>query len=172
MMISEEKLGRSIRDLQENRFEKTMMVCEHYGERREEIFGYILSFREHISYAKLDEVLWFFVLLVSAYERETGLRIYPSRESIHKANQAVRAQVEFTLKEEPSNLSRQVDLWINGFEEKALLAYAMHEIIAKCDVKTEEGIQMYIAILSLILIFSEEAGAYSREVREDPNVTS
>jgi len=45
----------------------------------------------------------------------------------------------------------------------------MHEIIAKCDMKTEEGIQMYIAILSLILIFSEEAGAYSREVREDPN---
>ncbi len=58
------------------------------------------------------------------------------------------------LDEDPEEVPRAVELWLSGFKEKNVLAYAMNDLLTKYDMETEEGVQMYVATVSLISIFS------------------
>ena len=138
-----------------------LQVLDDYGNQKEEILGYVMSFREHLSMEALNDLLQFLVFLVRVYEREGRGRIRPSRATVLKHNEGVRKQVEFVLGEDLKDVSRSSELWTGGFEERNLLAYAINGVLEKYDMETEEGVQMYIAVVSLILIFSDEARVVS-----------
>lgn len=132
-------------------------LLDHYGESRSEVFGYMLSFQEHLEGDDMAELLQFFMLLVLGYEREGHGRLQPTRATILKVSKATKDQVKYLLSGDPSDHSRTAELWLKDSKEQPLLAYAFNEILKKQDMGTEAGIQTYIAVISLIEIFSKTA---------------
>ncbi len=141
-------------------------VLDEYGHERTEILGYALSFREFLSPTALGEVLQFMTLLVLLYERNGDGRLKPDRDLILKENKRVTKMVKYVLTEPPESLAKTCDLWIKGFDEKNILAYAHNDILLKYDMSTEEGLQVYIAIVSLVLIFSAKSRERSRPINQ------
>jgi hypothetical protein len=137
-------------------------VLDEYGQDRTEILGYALSFREFLSPTALGEVLQFLTFLVLLYERNGDGRLKPDEDLIRKENKRVTKMVKYVLTEPPESLAKTCDLWIKGFEEKNVFAYAHHDVLLKYDMSTEEGLQVYIAIVSLVLIFSAKSKERSR----------
>ncbi len=156
-MIGTEAIARQIAARAQASPSKALEIATEYGEARSEILGYIISFREHVTMLALDDLIHFFVFLVELYEQEGYGRLYPTRDIISKEDLAIRKKVKRVLGESGSRVAKSAGQWISGFEEKAILAYATKDVIAKYDVTTEEGVQMYIGVVALIQIFAAEA---------------
>lgn len=157
VMIQTDSVVRQINSLKALDISAIFAVLEEYGDARSEILGYVLSFRDHISMPALDVLLRFLVFLILIHEQEGFGRIDPKHETIWRENRSARKMVEYILTEERGNITKSANLWVKGFEEQYLLAYAMNDILKRYDMDTEEGLQIYIAVVSLIRIFSAEA---------------
>jgi len=132
-------------------------LLDHYGQSRSEVLGYLLSFNEHLGTTGMEDLLPFFMLLVLGYEREGYGRLQPIRATILDASKATKDQVEYLLSGDPTDHSRTAELWLKDSKDQPLLAYAFNEILKQQDMRTEAGIQLYIAVISLIEIFRKAA---------------
>ena len=132
-----------------------MEICDYYGQRKEEVFGYVMSFNQVVSMQALNEIMEFFVFLVLCFEKQYERRLSPSRKVIEKENKKIRDKIDYIVTSEPESVSKIFDLWVGNVKEENLYAQGIMEIVRKYDMSTEEGIQMYIAVVSLIEIFSK-----------------
>lgn len=132
-----------------------MNVCDYYGTRKEEVFGYVMSFNQIVSMKSLNELMEFFVFLVLCFEEQYGQKLLPTRKIVEGENKKVRDKVEYLNTSEPDSISDIFELWVGSVTEENLYAHGIMDIVRKYDMNTEEGIQMYIAVVSLIEIFNK-----------------
>lgn len=129
-------------------------ICDLYGERREEIFGYIMSFRQVLELNAVNDLLMFFIFISLCFEEEYGMKFFPTRKTIEQESKKVRDKVQYLITSEPNAIGEVFNLWSEGVVEKNLYAHGIMDVMKKYDATTENGIQVYIGIVSLIEILS------------------
>lgn len=77
-MISIETVTSVLKRAQQMDLGDYMSTCDFYGRRREEIFGYLMSFNQVVSIEALDDLMRFFVFLVHCFEQQYGNKPIPN----------------------------------------------------------------------------------------------
>lgn len=63
--------------------------------------------------------------------------------------------MDYILSSEPNSIDRIFDLWAGNVKEENLYAHGIMDIVRKYDINSENGIRIYIGVVSLIEIFTE-----------------